>query len=40
VLREHEDRKCICTQNTEEGRRIKAGQWWDEERKVDTREKR
>lgn len=30
--------KCVCTKETIEGKRARAGQWWDEERQVDTRE--
>lgn len=34
----HEARGCVCTKNTEAGRRARAGQFWDEEAKRDTRE--
>ena len=38
VMKEHEARGCICTKDTEEGRRARAGQFWDDDRKVDTRD--
>lgn len=34
----HEKRGCICAKNTESDARARAGQWWDEYRKVDGRE--
>lgn len=36
---EHERRGCICTTDTPEGRRKHAGQFWDEERQMDSRTK-
>lgn len=38
VLRQHEERGCVCTQETLEGRRAAAGQWWDEGRQMDSRD--
>lgn len=37
VMREHEDRGCPCTGDDEVGRKLRAGQFWDDERKVDAR---
>lgn len=37
-MREHERRGCACTQPGERGARMRAGQWWDEDRKCDVRE--
>ena len=37
LTKEAEERNEICTQDTEEGRRARAGQFWDEERNVDIR---
>ena len=35
---EHQDRGCVCTENTEAGRKARAGQFWDDVRKIDTRD--
>ena len=37
IMTEAEAEGAICTQKTEEGARARAGQYWDEERKCDTR---
>lgn len=34
----HEKRGCECTKPTPEGARLRAGRFWDEARKADTRE--
>lgn len=40
VKHEHEKRGCLCTKlDTEEGRKRAAGDYWDDERKCDSREK-
>ena len=33
-----EREKAPCTQNTPEGARLRAGQWWDTENEIDTRD--
>lgn len=38
VMREREREKAVCTQDTLEGRRARAGQFWDEATQRDTRE--
>ena len=38
ALQAHAERNCLCTKDTPEGYRARAGQFWDEERKVDTRD--
>ena len=37
VVAEHEANRCLCAKDTEEGRRRAAGQFWDEEKKIDVR---
>ena len=37
-LKKAEDANAPCTQNTLEGARLRAGQWWDEKRQMDKRE--
>lgn len=37
VLREAEEQKQPCTQNTPLGQRLRAGQFWDDERQIDRR---
>lgn len=39
AMKEHEDRRCVCTQKTLEGRKARAGQFWDEETQTDTRDR-
>jgi hypothetical protein len=34
---EHQERGCECSKNTPEGARLRAGQFWDEERQCDRR---
>lgn len=36
-LERAERQSAPCTQQTTEGARLRAGQWWDEETKSDTR---
>lgn len=38
AMKAHEERGCVCTKDTLEGRRARAGQWWDEEKQIDTRD--
>jgi hypothetical protein len=38
AMREHEERGCECTKDTREGAKLRAGQFWDEERQLDKRE--
>lgn len=38
VMIEHEERGCLCTRDTLEGRRRAAGQFWNEDRQADVRE--
>lgn len=38
VCRQHEEEGCLCTQNTPEGRRKQAGQFWDDTLQRDSRE--
>lgn len=38
TLKEHQERGCICTKDSLEGRRAVAGQWWDEATGRDSRE--
>ena len=35
---EHEQRDCVCTMDTLEGRKARAGQFWDEVTQRDTRD--
>jgi len=35
---DHEARKCVCTHDTEDGRKRRAGQFWDDDRRIDTRD--
>ena len=37
TMRKHEERGCACTKPTEQGARLRAGQWWDDERGCDVR---
>lgn len=37
VIKEHEDRHCVCTKPGPEGDRARAGQFWDEKRMIDIR---
>ena len=37
VLEQAEREKWHCTENTPEGARLRAGQWWDEETQSDRR---
>lgn len=39
TLKEHEAIQCVCTKNTLEGARARAGQFWDETTQKDTRDK-
>jgi len=36
VMKEHQERGCVCTKNTDEGREVRAGQFWRDGK--DTRE--
>ena len=38
VMARHEAAKCPCTQDTPEGKRRRAGQFWDEAKQRDSRE--
>ncbi len=38
TVRKAERDRWPCTKNTEEGARLRAGQFWDSKRKVDMRE--
>lgn len=38
TLKEHQERGCICVEDSVEGRRAAAGQWWDEEAGMDSRD--
>ena len=38
TLKEHEARGCLCLSfDTEAGRKLRAGQFWDDKQNVDTR---
>lgn len=37
VLRRAEAEGAECTKDTMEGRKLRAGQWWDDVRQIDTR---
>ena len=37
ALKEHQDSGCVCTKDTLEGRKARAGQWWDETLQRDSR---
>lgn len=37
-LRRAEEENDACTQNTIEGKRLRAGQFWNEEKKIDSRD--
>lgn len=36
-MAEHERRGCACTKPGPQGARLRAGQWWDDERQRDER---
>ena len=38
AIADHENWKCICAKITVEGRRARAGQFWDEESQRDRRD--
>ena len=38
VVKEHAEVGCECSKDTLEGKRLRAGQWWDEENKCDKRD--
>lgn len=38
VTAEHQERGCVCSKNTPEGAKARAGQFWDEEKQRDSRE--
>lgn len=38
TLTKHEERDCICTHSSIEGRSARAGEWWDAETQRDRRD--